>query len=902
VRQTANRKYRKKCEDLTHPTTLPADWRCASSQDSGNSSKIAPESRISDGHHTLDKMKLRRKTLSIVGITIAGLTGILYAASSSILLSSLVKAEEQEATQVVKGALNVFGQTADDFNSRFADWSAWDDNYAFIQNGNKEFIASNLIPEGLANVRVNIAIFVNTSGKIVYGTGLDSQKVKLTAVPEALKEHISLSDPLLQHPNINSSLAGILLLPSGPILIASRPIVTTKNTGPIRGTLIFGRNLDAAGIEKLSKIIRLPLIVHSVNEPHLPADFLKARHKLSAKKPIFVRPVSEDLMAGYTLIRDIYARPALLLRVDIPREIYRQGQISLLYLLVSVTLAGIGFVGCTLLLLEYLVLSPLSRLASSVNRVSSSQDLSMRLQVTGEDELSDLAYTINGMLGAIASAENEQLEEKARYRAVVEQATDCIFLWDAQTKRLLEANTAFRNLFDYSLDTISQLTIYDIVAYSKDLIDSNIDLLLGDKQLRIGEVLYRRRDGSCVDVEVSASVISYGGREIICTVVRDITERKQAEAELRASEERYRLLFKNNPHPMWVYDLETLEFIAVNQAAIEHYGYTREEFLNMTVADIRPPQELPRLLENISQLDAGIDFAGVWQHQTKNGTIIDVEITSYTLIFESRNAELVMAHDVTNRLQAEAELYNAKEAAEAANLAKSQFLANMSHELRTPLNAIIGYSEILQEDALDIGEADFVSDLARIHNAGNHLLGLINDILDLSKIEAGHAELELQTFDLCEAVKDVARTVEPLFLRNTNRLNVECPHNIGALYSDKIKFTQILFNLLSNAAKFTQKGTITFSVERIKNDQNSWDAEQLIFKCTDTGIGMTPEQLQKLFQPFTQADASTTRKYGGTGLGLAIAQKYSQMLGGEITVNSEFGKGSTFTLMLPIQL
>ena len=845
-------------------------------------------------------MKLRRKTLSIVGITIAGLTSILYAVSSSILLSSLLKAEEQEATQVVKGVLSVFGQTADDFNSRFADWSAWDDTYAFIQNRNSEFIASNLVPEGLANLRVNIALFVNTSGKIVYGTALDTEKLKLTPVPFALKRRISLNDRLLQHPNAKSSLAGIMLLPSGPILITSRPILTTKSTGPIRGTLVFGRNLDAAGIAKLSKITRLPLIVHSINEPELPADFQKVREKLSAKKPILVRALSEESIAGYALIRDIYDRPALLLRVDIPRETYRQGQTSLLYLLVSVILAGMGFVGCTLLLLEHLVLSRLSSLAKGVNRVSSSQDLSLRLSVTGEDELSDLAHTINGMLSAIAIAESEQLQEKARYGAVVEQATDCIFLWDAQTKRLLEANTAFRNLLDYSLEAISQLTIYDIIAYSKDLIDSNIELLLADKQFRIGEVLYRRRDGSCVDVEASASVISYGGREIICTVVRDITERKQAEVELRASEERYRLLFKNNPHPMWVYDLETLEFIAVNQAAIKHYGYTRDEFLNMTIADIRAPQELSRLLENISQVDAGIDFASVWEHQKKDGTIIEVEITSYTMIFDSRNAELVLAHDVTDRLQAEAELYKAKEAAEAANLAKSQFLANMSHELRTPLNAIIGYSEILQEEAFDLGAADFVSDLERIHKAGQLLLTLINDILDLSKIEAGHAELELATFDISDAVQDVARTVEPLFLRNTNRLKVECPPNIGQLHSDQTKFTQILFNLLSNAAKFTQKGTITLSVERIKHDENSWDSEQLIFKCTDTGIGITPEQLQKLFQPFTQADASTTRKYGGTGLGLAIAQKYSQMLGGEITVSSEFGNGSTFTLILPV--
>jgi PAS domain S-box-containing protein len=719
-------------------------------------------------------MKLRRKTLSIVGITIAGLTGVLYATSSSILLTSLLKAEEQEATQVVKGVLNVFTQTADDFNSRFADWSAWDDTYSFIQNRNKEFIDSNLIPEGLANIRVNIAVFVNTSGKIVYGTGLDRETLKLTPVPEALKQHISLNDRILHHPNADSSLAGIMLLPSGPVLITSRPILTTKSKGPIRGTLVFGRNLDAAGIAKLSKTTRLPLIVHSVNEPQLPVDFQKVRQKLSAKKPILVRALSENAIAGYALVNDIYNQPALLLRVDIPRETYRQGQTSLLYLLVSVGLAGIGFIGCTLLLLEYLVLSRLSDLAKGVNRVSASQDLSVRLPVTGEDELADLANNINGMLSAIAIAENEQIEEKARYRAVVEQATDCIFLWDAKTQRLLEANTAFRNLLDYSPDAISQLTIYHIVAYSPDLIDSNIQLLLAEKQFRIGEVLYRRRDGSCVDVEVSASVISYGGREIICTVVRDITERKQAEAAI----------------------------------------------------------------------------------------------------------------------------YQAKEAAEAANLAKSQFLANMSHELRTPLNAIIGYSEILQEDALDLGEDEFVIDLEKIHSAGNHLLGLINDILDLSKIEAGRMELILEIFELSVAIQQVKTTVQPLFLQNTNLLNIQYINNIGSIKSDKTKLIQILLNLLSNAAKFTRDGTVILSIERIKNAENSWDYDCLIFKCTDTGIGMTEEQVKKLFQPFTQADASTTRKYGGTGLGLAIAQKYAEMLGGEITVESELGKGSTFTLML----
>ena len=250
--------------------------------------------------------------------------------------------------------------------------------------------------------------------------------------------------------------------------------------------------------------------------------------------------------------------------------------------------------------------------------------------------------------------------------------------------------------------------------------------------------------------------------------------------------------------------------------------------------------------------------------------------------------------DITHQKSLEQELKVAMVKAESASKAKSQFLANMSHELRTPLNAIIGYSEMLQEEADDLGTPEIKPDLQKIHGAGKHLLGLINDILDLSKIEAGKMTLYLETFEVQTLLNEVAATVQPMINKNGNQLTLEVAPEIGSMRADVTKVRQALFNLLSNASKFTDKGSITLRAGRQGAD--------LVFDVIDSGIGMTTEQVGRLFQAFAQADASTSKKYGGTGLGLALSRKFCQLMGGDLTVASEAGKGSTFTAIIPAQV
>jgi signal transduction histidine kinase len=280
--------------------------------------------------------------------------------------------------------------------------------------------------------------------------------------------------------------------------------------------------------------------------------------------------------------------------------------------------------------------------------------------------------------------------------------------------------------------------------------------------------------------------------------------------------------------------------------------------------------------------------------QTRRLVAAKREVSAQNERIREQNDHIETARRVAEEALADAEL--AREQAESASHAKSAFLANMSHELRTPLNAIIGYSELLQEELNDAGDTRLKEDLRKIQASGHHLLGLINDVLDLSKVEAGKLEIQLEPYDVDALIDEVITTAQPLMARNNNLMSVQRDGGCGVVHIDAPRLRQILLNLLSNAAKFTRDGLVVLNV---RSPENREDRRWLTFMVTDSGIGMSEEQMARLFEPFTQADATTTRRFGGTGLGLAISRRLCRMMGGDITVASAAGQGSCFTVRLP---
>jgi len=340
------------------------------------------------------------------------------------------------------------------------------------------------------------------------------------------------------------------------------------------------------------------------------------------------------------------------------------------------------------------------------------------------------------------------------------------------------------------------------------------------------------------------------------------------------------------------------QFVLANEHFCELVGRRRENLLGLKLSDIIHPGERNVQAAVTSQVIASrqpattemrflhTDNRTLWTANTIS--LIDTNGGGQTLLF--------VAIDITEQKRTEQDLAEAKEAAEGANRAKSAFLANMSHELRTPLSAVIGYTEMLEEEADDMGETSMLTDLGKIKSNAKHLLSLINDVLDLSKVEANKMDIYVEEIDVLSFMRDAASTVDSLIQRKSNTLDLETAPELGTVRTDVVKLRQCLFNLLSNAAKFTENGRITLHVQRSTGPNGDW----LSFAVRDTGIGMTHEQVARLFERFTQADDTTTRRFGGTGLGLALSRAFARLLGGDITVESTPDVGTCFTLRIPV--
>lgn len=479
------------------------------------------------------QMTLQKKTLGIIALTLGVSILVLYFASQAIVLGSFSSLENEEALQNIQRVRSALDDDLTALEGTTRDWSVWDDTYKYITDQNQTYYRSNLAgPNPMVSNRLDIMLFIDAQGNMVFAKSMDYMSASETAVPASLLNRIGRDSPLLEHTTADSSIKGIIALPEGAMLIASEPVMHSSGEGDIDGTLIFGRFLDTQAIQHLAKTTLLGLSLTPLSSLPASNDLEDAVPDLSEDAPIQIRARSDTKLNGYYLLKDVFGNPALVLEAAMPRVVYQRGVQTLQYYLL--TLLGVGVVlGVVIaLLMKRLVLSRLARLSHEMSNISLRSDISARVNMPGNDEFSSLSISINDMLEALHRSREEEWESEQRYRAVVEQTREAIFLVDAVTGRFVEANAAFQSMLGYTFDELTPLHQADIIEA-----DGNKTGLLsrdttGALRLAV-EKKYRRKDGSVVSVEVSDSRIMYGGRDVLCVVARDITDRKRVEAALR---------------------------------------------------------------------------------------------------------------------------------------------------------------------------------------------------------------------------------------------------------------------------------------------------------------------------------------------------------------------------------
>lgn len=474
----------------------------------------------------------------------------------------------------------------------------------------------------------------------------------------------------------------------------------------------------------------------------------------------------------------------------------------------------------------------------------------------------------------------------------IDNADDSILWMDPENAKVIRANKTAWESLGYTKDELTGIFLGDLdPTFKIENWIRNVEKLK-DGEVENFETFRKTKTGQTYPVEVTVKYLEYVGEAFVVVYSRDITERRESENKIRVAKETSDRIVEESPIPMFITTIEG-EILKANRATVKLMKLSSLAEIkkhNITEAYLEP-RKRDELIKNIKSSIVVRDFE-IDIKQFGTGNIRQVLLSASLINYLDNKCLLSSMIDVSEIKQHEKELKQAKEQAESANRAKSTFLANMSHELRTPMNAIIGYSEMLMEDAEDLDDPQFVSDLEKIRNAGKHLLNLINDVLDLSKVEAGKMKVILESFDVAVLINEVKETIKGLIENNGNAFEVKIAEDIGIISSDYMKLKQSLLNLLSNAGKFTKNGKVT--IEAFKENG------QILFSVSDTGIGIPEKNISGLFDEFTQADDTTTREYEGTGLGLAITKRFCEMLKGKISVESELGKGSVFKIELPI--
>ena len=759
-------------------------------------------------------MTLRSKTVLAIGTALVGLVGILYLVSCGILLRSFERLENETAYSNVRQALGTLADDAQELDDLAASLTFWDETYDYIQNATPEYIAAKLTDESRTSARVDLIVFVHSSGRIVATRAVDSRTKRERPAPTAFLHSLAPTHPLVQRAReAGSGVRGLWPTPDGPLLVAARPVLDSTGAEPLRGTVIVARYLDERAVERISA---LPRVTWRLT-PYASADRERDCDRTLRADPggpaMHICHTDPDTITVGALLRDAVGDPCLVLEGTMPRNIYRYGQLSTRSVVISAMAVGLLFGVLALLLLEKLVLAPVARLSRAVRAIGVGGDFTARLGPAGHDELAMLARTIDTMLAALERSTHELSESQRSMATLLGNVPGMVY------RR--------RNDRAFTMEFISQGCV-ELTGYSPSALIAN--------QARSYAEVVHPDDRNRVHGEVQAAVATRSVFQLTYRIVRP-------DGRERWASEQGRGVFAGDGR------LVALEGFITDVTARKD----AEEALHESNAMLKAALE--REKQAAIQLEAAMQ-----------------------------------------------QLRAATQEAQAANQSKSEFLANMSHEIRTPMTAILGYADLLLEESdLQRAPPAQVQAIETIRRNGEHLLSIINDILDLSKIEAGKLQVETIPCSPMQVLADVESLLRVRATAKGLEFTVECPAPVPErIRTDPTRLRQILLNLTGNAVKFTETGSVRITAQLIQREScpGATPEPLMQFEVSDTGIGMNTLQLGELFQPFSQADTSTTRRFGGTGLGLTISRRLAHMLGGHIEVESDPGVGSTFRVLI----